>query len=70
MTDHNPGFAPSEEMTLHCDAPQCVASVSLVSGVKRSAHDWGRITLYTDSAGTDYDLCPRHHKAVLDGLWS
>lgn len=34
--------APSEEFVLHCDVKGCQAQVSMVSGVTRSEHDWGK----------------------------
>ena len=62
-------FAPSEEFVLHCDVLNCMAQVSLVSGVPRSAHDWGRVTVYgEDNAAHDYDLCSEHNKAMNDVL--
>lgn len=67
-------FAPSEEMVLHCDVPGCEASVSMVSGVPRSEHDWGRLSVYgdgsfgPDTTSTDYDLCAEHYRAVKDVL--
>jgi hypothetical protein len=69
MTD----FAPSEEHTLICDVPNCQAALSMVSGVPRSEHGWGRISLYGGTAAADYvvtevrdyDLCAGHYKAVM-----
>jgi len=55
-------------MELHCDAPHCTASVELMPGVPRRHHNWGRVTFYEETPA-DYDLCPAHYKAVLEGLW-
>lgn len=64
MTDQ---FAPSEENTLYCDARPCTAAVSMVNGVPREDHGWGRLTLYEDP-GKDYDLCPWHLKKITEVL--
>jgi len=63
-------FAPSEEYTLLCDVPDCEASVAMVSGVDRSEHRWGRISVYTNGLTfpDDYDLCPTHFSAIKDVL--
>jgi hypothetical protein len=62
-------FAPSEEFTLHCDVPGCQASVSMVADVPRSAHGWGRVSLYEDPLVRDYDLCAEHYLQVTGVLW-
>lgn len=64
-------FAPSEEFVLHCDIPGCQASVSLVGGVARSAHGWGRVSIYADASAdtADYDLCSEHYLQVTSVLW-
>lgn len=63
--------APSEEIGLLCDIPGCESSLSLISGVDRSEHGWGRITVYQGLSGgssfpmtCDYDLCTLHNRAL------
>ena len=57
--------APSEEAVLHCDIPGCDQQLSMVNGVPRFEHGWGRSTVYTSGESyTDYDLCPQHFKAL------
>lgn len=60
--------APSDEMTLHCDAHDCAASVSMVPGVSREEHGWGRMSIYGKAplAFADYDLCPEHLQRTLE----
>ena len=63
--------APSDEAILHCDIPGCEAQLSMVNGVPRFEHGWGRSTIYSGAQETtDYDLCPQHFtalEAVLKG---
>lgn len=63
--------APSEEFVLHCDVAGCPAQLSMVAGVARSEHGWGRVSAYgDDNSAQDYDLCTEHHaamNAVLEG---
>jgi hypothetical protein len=61
MTD----FAPSEEFALFCDVPGCSGALSMVAGVSRDQHGWGRITVYDDA---DYDLCPEHYRQIREVL--
>ena len=69
-------FAPSEEYVLHCDVPVCPAQLSMVSGVNRSEHGWGRVSAYGGTIEpdyvvtevADYDLCPVHYQEVLSVL--
>lgn len=60
-------FAPSEEMTLHCDVRGCEAQLSMVADLPRAKHGWGRATIYHDGSltGDHYDLCFEHFPAVL-----
>ena len=62
-------FGPSEELGLLCDVCQCDAALSMISGVDRSEHDWGRLSVYLPYEGVrDYDLCQEHYNAVTDVL--
>lgn len=62
-------YAQSEEFTLHCDIPQCTAQLSMVAGIARSEHNWGRISIYHDQpAPQDMDLCPRHYREMLAAI--
>lgn len=57
--------APSDEAILHCDIPGCEAQLSMVNGVPRFEHGWGRTTVYEGAQNIkDYDLCPTHFKAL------
>lgn len=57
--------APSDEAILHCDIPGCEAQLSMVNGVPRFEHGWGRSTVYEGAQNVkDYDLCPTHFKAL------
>lgn len=57
--------APSEESVLHCDIPGCEQQLSMVNGVPRFEHGWGRTTIYEGAQDIkDYDLCPQHFKAL------
>ena len=68
--------APSEEYVLHCDVPTCPAQLSMVAGVNRSEHGWGRISAYGGTITpdyittevSDYDLCSVHYQEVLTVL--
>lgn len=70
--------APSEEFSLLCDVVGCHSALSMVSGVPRSEHGWGRMSLYDDRAtpvgglsfsqAQDYDLCPHHLSELLKVL--
>lgn len=65
MTEKPPyDMAPAEEFVLHCDTPDCEASLSMVSGVPRSEHGWGRMSVYLDGGIRDYDLCTEHWKQL------
>jgi hypothetical protein len=62
-------FAPSEEMQIFCDVPKCDAVLSMVAGVPRSEHGWGRATIYDGiSDSRNYDLCTDHFLKVLDAI--
>ena len=57
--------APSDEAILHCDIPGCDQQLSMVNGVPRFEHGWGRVTVYGEQqVVTDYDLCIAHNKAL------
>ena len=57
--------APSDEAILHCDIPGCEAQLSMVNGVPRFEHGWGRTTVYEGAQNIkDYDLFPTHFKAL------
>lgn len=65
--------APSEEFILHCDIPGCEAQLSMVAGIPRSEHGWGRCTIHTPlssdwSFGQNYDLCAQHYRGLRDFL--
>jgi len=62
--------APSGEMILHCDAPRCTASLSMLAGVPREEHGWGRATFYSPGGVADYDLCTTHYRRVMEALSS
>ena len=56
---------PSDEAILHCDIPGCEAQLSMVNGVPRFEHGWGRSTIYSGAQEIkDYDLCVTHFKAL------
>lgn len=60
-------FAPSEEMILHCDVPGCPSQLSMIAGIPRAEHRWGRVTMYETAPELpwgDYDLCSDHFKAL------
>ena len=44
----------------------------MVSGVSRSQHDWGRVSVYQKGLGLnlakDYDLCSKHFRNVMNVL--
>lgn len=61
-------LAPSEEYSLLCDVPGCTASLSMVSGVAREEHGWGRLSRYVGCTVVDYDLCAEHNTAVQEVL--
>jgi hypothetical protein len=66
MTESENRFAPSEELPLYCDVLICPAVLTMVSGVDRAEHGWGRISVYSGPYGqTDWDLCPEHFGAVV-----
>lgn len=55
--------APSEEFVLTCDVSGCPAQLSMVSGIPRHVHGWGRLSLDTHTH-YDYDLCSKHLRMV------
>lgn len=60
--------APSQEFTLLCDVPGCDAALSMVAGVPREDHGWGRMSFYRENQAIDYDLCLEHSKKVTEAL--
>lgn len=56
--------APSEEAIIYCDVPDCAAQLSMVFGVSRSLHGWGRMSWYDERGTHDYDLCSQHAKVI------
>lgn len=61
MTDPN-------AVVLHCDSPSCEHSIELPPGTTRYDRHWGRVTVYTLTGASDYDLCADHYSALLDTL--
>lgn len=70
MTLNTNDFAQSEEYAILCDVKGCQASLCMVSGISRSQHDWGRVSVYPEGLGTvkDFDLCAPHFRNVMNVL--
>lgn len=65
-------YAQTEELQLICDIPYCQSQLSLISGVDRSEHGWGRISVYATPTDPytvrDYDLCQEHNTQLINLL--